>query len=345
MAIKDRGSLDASMKGGGGLTVEDVFSTYVYTGNGTTQDIVNGIDLATDGGMVWTKGRYADHHYLFDTERGATKLIYSHLTNAETTSVNTLTSFNTDGFSVGTETGINNNTKEYASWTFRKAPRFFDVVKYTGNGVAGREIAHNLGCDVGMIVVKKTTGAASNWMVYHKSTTATDYLALNLTDASTPLLAIWNDTNPTDAVFSLGDSFHSNQTGDEYIAYLFADDPLGASGDGSDGMIACGSYVGDGLVDGLEIDLGWEPQYILIKSSTLTRSWIIHDTMRGITSGGNDALLYANGSDAEYDLSDRLSVTASGFKITTTNTEHNSNGATYIYMAIRNGLNPLGIKL
>ena len=225
MAIKDRGNITGAMKGGA-VDVSDVFSTYVYTGNGTTQDIVNGIDLATEGGMVWIKARNATTgHFLVDTVRGVNKGVYTDRTNAQGTYTDSVTTFNSNGFSMGpdTETNwININLQTHASWTFRKAPRFFDMVKYTGNGVAGREIAHELGCDIGMCVIKDTS-TANAWYVYHKSLGYTTGLLLNGTNASGGGFQSINAS--TDTTITVEQAW-TNVNGSEYIAYLFAHSPV-----------------------------------------------------------------------------------------------------------------------
>jgi hypothetical protein len=115
--------------GGGPLAIEDVFSTYLYTGNGSTQTITNGIDLDGEGGLIWSKKRSgADNHVLLDTTRGLFSRIFSNTTNAEVTSTKQLDSFNSSGYTISsTGTSINESGETYASWTFRKAPRFFDV--------------------------------------------------------------------------------------------------------------------------------------------------------------------------------------------------------------------------
>lgn len=337
--IKDRGgagltSPNSPTNPSGGVNVEDVFSTYVYAGNNSTQDIVNGIDLADEGGMVWVKDREAaGWHKLFDTERGGGNVLYSNDTSAEVSNDVGLATFNTDGYTTG-----NINTNETVSWTFRKAPRFFDMVKYTGNGVAGREIAHELGCDVGMMIVKNTSNAY-NWRVYHKTQGATKYGVLDATNAFGLSSVEWNDTEPTSTAFTLGISTNTNANGHTYIAYLFADDPLGASGDGSDGMIACGTYEGNGSADGPEIDLGWEPQYLLIKRAVGgTGSWIVYDSMRGMPTSGNSLELQADSSNAEdgyFGVSNEIDLTSTGFKLKQAYQEINKSGDTYIYMAIR----------
>jgi hypothetical protein len=339
------------------LDISDVFSTYVYTGNGSTQDIVNGINLADDGGMVWIKIRDAVYdNELFDTERGATKALISNQTYNEQTETSMLTAFNNDGFTLGASGGVNSGGgNPYVSWTFKKQPRFFDVVKYTGNSVAGREIAHDLCCDVGMILIKVTNvDSGLGWFVYHRGTDATNpeqkWLKLETTDAVIDnALVPWNDTAPTDSVFTVSSYAGVNEVGKEYIAYLFAHDPLGPSVDGSDGMIACGSYVGGGATD-VEVDLGFEPQYLLVKRATSSGGWFTIDNIRGLTVG-DSPFVYANTSSAEDTLgtvsgfTPALIPTSTGFKLVADYGGLNQAGNTYTYMAIRKGMNPLGITV
>ena len=295
---------------------------------------VYGGTIAGSGGMVWIKDRSATNgNYIFDTERGAEKAISSNGTNAEWTTTGNLTQFKTDGFTLGADAGTNTNTNPLTSWSFRKAPRFFDMVKYTGNGVAGREIAHDLGCDVGMMIVKATS-RTGRWATWHKSISGISNLMLDETfNTSTVNHEYVHSVDSS--TFTVTNEYYVNELGQEYIAYLFADDPLGASGDGSDGMIACGSYVGNGLADGPTIELGWEPQYVMVKSSSLDGSpWFVFDTMRGIATSGLDAQLFPNTSDAESTY-DRFDLTPTGFKTTGVSGFSNGSGQTYIYMAIR----------
>jgi hypothetical protein len=134
--------------------VEDVFSTYLYTGTGSTQTITNGIDLDGEGGLVWTKGRNAaQSHGLWDTDRGVTKYLVSENTNAQAT-YSGLTAFNSNGFTLGSGNEWNQSGNTFASWTFRKAEKFFDVVTYTGDGAETQTINHSLGSTPGFIVAK-----------------------------------------------------------------------------------------------------------------------------------------------------------------------------------------------
>ena len=331
--------------GGGPLAIEDVFSTYLYTGNGSTQTITNGIDLAGEGGLVWVKTRAVpDNHSLVDTERGGDFELNSNTTSGQGGGMGF--SFNSDGFTLGSSTK-NANTAPYASWTFRKAPRFFDVVTWTGTG-SPRTIAHNLGVEPGCIIVKAVSGAAlggvSDWTVYHRGVDATNpeqyRLYLNTGGARVDQTNPWNDTSPTSTEFTVGTDSYLNANGDNYVAYLFAHDPLGPSGDGSDGLIACGSYTGNGSADGPEIDLGWEPQWVLLKNASAGSNWLMYDVMRGLTVGtsnaGPDQLLQPHTSNAEY-TDFHLSPNATGFKVRDTGGDTNTSGQTFIYIAIRRG--------
>jgi hypothetical protein len=316
--------------GGGGLDVATVFSTSLYTGTGAAQTITNGINLSGSGGMVWVKNRTnASSQRLYDTTRGADNPIFSNLTNAQTAIADSLTAFNANGFTAGSANGASGNN--YASWTFRETPNFFDVVTWTGNGVAGRQIAHNLGVAPGIILVKQTN-SASNWAVYHRSS---NFLILNNTASaySTALTAarFGDGTNviaPTDTVFTVGGDTDVNGASSTYAAYLFAHVPT------SGGVIQCGIYTGNGLLIGPEINLGWEPQWLMIKNASGVGNWQIIDSVRGMPVGAADATLQANLSSAESSA-DYVSPTATGFQVVSISSEVNTILSTYIYVAIR----------
>ena len=159
----------AGNAGGAGLDVAEVFRTFLYTGNASTQTITNGIDLSGEGGLVWIKGRTGSAKYntLTDSERGDGKSLFTEFTNAEVSSSPANVAFNSSGFSINSnQQNLNGNGEDICSWTFRKAKKFFDVVTYTGNG-SNRAIAHNLGSVPGMIIVKQTDGTTI-WPVYHR---------------------------------------------------------------------------------------------------------------------------------------------------------------------------------
>ena len=325
---------------GESLYVEDVFSTYLYTGNDTDTNIVNGINLADEGGLVWIKSRQAaEGHRLIDSEwsLSANKYIDSSSTSAPFSGpvVNT---FNTDGFQLDSNWYGNSSDPQYGgdfvSWTFRKAEKFFDVVTYTGNGVAGREIAHNLGSTPACMIIKRTD-STGDWWTYHSSLTTAQYLRLNTTGSVGSSAAIWNDTAPTDSVFSLGDSV-ANTSGGSFVAYLFASDAGGFGDDGDESIIKCGSYTGNGSnTNGPVVNLGFEPQWLLVKSTSNAYDWMVVDTMRGMPAYDVFSnTLRPNTSVAEA-ASHRFNPSATGFQVNDDNGLVNASGGNYIYIAIR----------
>lgn len=324
---------------GGGVPVymSDVFSAFTYTGNGSTKTITNGIDLAGKGGLVWIKSRgLANNNALFDTSRGATNFLISNSTAQNQTSATSLTSFNADGFSIGSSSGANTNGDPVASWSFRKQPKFFDVVTYTGNGTTGRQIAHNLGSVPGCMIVKRTDVGGNDWAVYHRGI-ASPALYLNLTAANNPgdSQYVWGNgsttVDPTSTVFTVAASSMVNANGGTYVAYLFAHNAGGFGSTGTDNAISCGGYTGNG--GSLDINLGYQPQFVIVKRTDTLYSWQMYDTSRGFNSS-DAALLAPNLSDAESTITgSQIYPTSTGF--TVTSSFANTGGGTYVYIAIR----------
>jgi hypothetical protein len=322
------------------IFIEDLFSTYLYTGNGSTQTITNGIDLDGEGGLVWIKVREPnggeEDHRLYDTARGAGNSLSSNTTGATATQGNSLGAFNSDGFYLnGLFLGTNGNGYDYASWTFRKQPKFFDIVTYSGNSAAGREIAHNLGSTPGCIIVKRLD-SGDNWPVYHRGI-SDSFLKLNTTDANVAANAkyYWGNNTifiaPTSTVFTVATDSSINQTGGTYVAYLFAHDAGGfpVSGGGSTNGISCGSFTTDGA-GAATVNLGYEPQWLITKSTTnAAGNWRMVDNMRqfNVSSGRP---LYANLSSEEGSYVG-LAATSTGFVADFSANE------TSIYIAIRRG--------
>ena len=313
--------------------IEDVFSTYLYTGNGSTQTITNGIDLAGEGGMVWGKARsQAYNNRLFDTDRGGSNSLISNSTGATSSFSGFITSFNNDGFSIGTAADLNENGTTYASWTFRKQPKFFDVVTWTGDSSIGasRTLTHNLGSVPGCLILKATS-ASGDWLVSHRATQYpyVDDLYLNLTSAASTYNGSVNDVTSTSFRTAL------NQSGVTYVAYLFAHNAGGFGLTGTDNVISCGSFTTNSSGNAT-VDLGWEPQWVMTKvaaPSGAGSGWVIADNMRGFTVSGNNGLI-ANESSAESSGFNEA-LTSTGF----TKNFNNSGFAnlTYIYIAIRRG--------
>ena len=202
--------------------VDDIFSTYLWKGSGSARSINNGIDLSGEGGATWIKSRSnAEHNWLFDTINGADWSYNSDRSNARYNSGSSyMSSFNNNGFSIGTHDGVNDASMTYGSWSFRKAPGFFDVVQYDGNG-SNRTISHSLGSVPGLIMIKRTDDPGE-WICYHRSVGAEKFLQLDNNEAENDDNTVFNDTEPTASVFSLGTHAYVNTNGGTYIAYVFA---------------------------------------------------------------------------------------------------------------------------
>jgi len=322
---------------GGGVPVvpnfiEDVFSTNLRLSDGTnTQAIVNNIDLSTKGGLVWSKPRAVagENHILVDSARGLNKYLSSDLTSAQGT-MGTPYVFNTNGFTSANGNFWANGVS-LVDWTFRKAPKFFDVVTYSGSN-SNQTISHNLGSAPGCIIIKNTTGTAG-WAVYHRSLTNPNQyrLFLNTTAAEDNYGAnfIYNVTSTSFDV--AGGSGFINISGSSFVAYLFAHNAGGFGLTGTDNVISCGSFTTDGSA-AATVNLGYEPQWILYRRID-TGSWLIADNMRGNTANAssNTNYLLANTSGAEANTT-WLFPTATGFTGTNGITD-----TTFIYIAIRRG--------
>lgn len=324
-------ALQAAAGNGPSLAVDDVFSVSLYTGNGSTQSITNGIDLDGEGGLVWIKNRdQTDSHILTDTARGAGEILSTDATTAETTDADTTTAFNSDGFSIGADVKVNTNTEDYASWTFRKAPGFFDVVTYAGDGTNNRDISHSLGGTFGAVIVKRTDGA-SGWWMKHKDFAST---CVNVNTQNS--FAANSGFFPTSLTGFDSDSFRVNlsinTSGQSYVAYVFAHD-VEEFAEGS--IIQCGSYTGT-ATSGNSVTLGWEPQFLMIRNTTNPGNMYIFDTTRGMSSSDwHDIRLNFTSLENSSGITNEGTVDATGFTINTPSTTINASGDVYAYIAIR----------
>ncbi len=330
----------AGSAGGAGLDIDEVFSTFLYDGTGSAQTITNGIDLSGEGGLVITKRRDSstgNGPYWNDTERGITSYVRSDSGGAQSTSTGSISSVTSSGYVLGTFNGWNNSSGEYVSWTFRKAPRFFDIQSWTGNSASDRAISHNLDSVPGMIIVKRLN-SSEDWGVWHRDVHAntTKVLYLNKTDALTTSSSIFGATNPTSTNFYVGNHPVSNNNGDTYVAYIFAHN----NGDGEFGpdsdqdIIKCGSFTTDGSGNAT-VNLGFEPQWLMVKATSNAYGWEIYDQMRGFGVTGH-AYLFAHLANAEGSNSTAGTTqpTSTGFSI---GNNYWGAGVSLIYMAIRRG--------
>jgi hypothetical protein len=330
--------------GGGAAAVpqyiEDVFSTYLYTGTGNsvTQRIASGIDLAAKGGMVWVKNRtQVTDHQIYDTARGERKYIRPNTTDAEFDSGANQVQYKTSGWDAFEYT--NELNKVMASWTFREQPKFFDIVTFSGNDTT-KTLSHNLGSVPGSIIVKSLL-ANGNWRVWHRGLTSGNYAVLNSTAAQTTTGAATvfgnNSTtvDPTSTQFTVGSTICAD--GENYVAYLFAHDAGGFGLTGTDNVISCGSFTTDAFKTGYATLPFSEAQWILVKCASNAGSWFIVDNMRGIYTNFADANgLSANTSAAETTRNIDYGNSSSNYQFRIFGGDGVAN-SDYIYIAIRRG--------
>lgn len=324
----------------------------LYTGNGSTQTIsntVNSVSFQPD--LVWAKDRTTvNFHALYDSVRGATKDLQSNTTSAEQTFATGLTSFNSNGFTTGSNSDTNANGDAYVAWQWQAgagttssntsgtitstvcsgATQGFSVVTYTNSSSGTGTVGHGLGVAPSMIIIKKRN-AVSSWNVYHSAIGNTKYLYLNTTDAEATGANRWTNTSPTSTVFTLGTDWAGSETA---VAYCFA---------AVAGFSAFGSYTGNGSTNGPFVYCGFRPRFILIKQSSAIRGWNIEDT--SINSYNAMTTILQPNDSAAQNTNTAWSVDAlsNGFKIRTTDTGFNQSSGTYIYAAFAE--NPFNISL
>jgi hypothetical protein len=314
------------------------FNTVIYNGNGTELK-VTGVGFNPD--LVWVKRRdnAVSYHRLIDSVRGGDKRLASNDTGAETTASTLIQSFDADGYTVGTDTGMNASGDRYVAWCWdagsstvsntdgtitssvRANPATgFSVVTYVGNTTAGATVGHGLGTAPKMIITKNRD-TSTNWWVYHESIGNTKYLELNTTITGTTNTGAWNNTSPDSNVFTLGSTSPSNAN--QVVAYCFSEVA---------GYSKFGSYTGNGSTSGPTVTTGFRPAFVMFKCTDVAgKYWNIYDNTRDVANPINTAL-YPNTSLADTTAGD-VDFTDTGFQLKTTGTGFNQSGANYIYMA------------
>jgi hypothetical protein len=271
--------------------------------------------------------------------------LFSNLTDGESND-GIMTSFNTNGFTLGANSGegINKNAVTYVAWQWKGATSNttntsgtitsniranptagFSVVTYTGNGTDGATVGHGLGASPAMIIVKRRNAGASGWSVYFTTLAAGYILSLQSTNTQASSPARFTTTLPTSSVFSIGTDSDLNASGGTYVAYCFAQVA---------GYSAFGSYTGNGSTDGPFVYTGFKPKFILRKSSTQAYGWYMDDTSRNSYNVIKD-FIRADSSGAETinDVNYAVDILSNGFKVRSSHITQNNTGDTYIYMA------------
>jgi len=322
-----------------GEYIDNLSAAHFYTGvPGGSATVNTGVDLSgSNEGMIWVKNLNASSlHLIYDTVRGGGNALYPDRNDAQGSSSDGPATFTSTGFTTGSAP-----SSQHISWTFKSEPGFFDVVTYTGNGSnSGTNISHNLGSVPGLIIIKQTSGSGG-WVVYHRSLGHLKGIYLNSTNAAFNTTDVWNSTQPTASTFRIGGDTWVNSNGQSYVAYLFAHNETKFGNKGNRSITKCGQYTGNGSANGPDINLGWEPQFLLIKRINASEDWMLFDHMR--TSRRQDMWLddirpntfSANGDGAGSDSQPYLNWTSTGFKLSSNTAHTNGNGDSYIYLAIR----------
>jgi hypothetical protein len=326
-----------------------------YTGNGTSQSIsnaVNGVFFQPD--MAWVKDRSAARsHILIDAVRGTGLTLFPNETTADQSNTDRITSFNSNGFSVGTGLGVNASTETYVGWQWnaggstvtntsgsisaqvRANPTAgFSVCTFNVGASGAKTFGHGLGVAPKMVIVKSRTSALG-WCTYHASatTTTSQYLQINLTSAVLSVAGIWGSTLPTSTLVGIGSGTNVN-VNDDCVAYCFA---------AVAGYSAFGSYTGNGSTDGPFVFLGFRPRFVLFKRTDVANDWAIIDTARN-TFNVTTKVLFPNSSSVEGTQTTPMDILSNGFKVRNGADNYiNANGGTYIYMAFAE--NPFKLSL
>jgi len=319
----------------------DYFNTKLWNGNSSTQAIT-GVGFQPD--FVWLKQRTGtQRHQLLDAIRGANVILKSDGADASGADTDILNSFDSDGYTLGYQDQSNDTGATYVGWNWKangqgssntdgsinttytsaNTTSGFSIVKYTGTG-SNATVGHGLGAVPKMIIIK-CLQQTHWWFVYHSAVGNTKKLNLNTTnDSGSASANYWNNTTPTSSVFSVGTETGVNQSGQDYIAYCFAE---------KKGFSAMGSYTGNGNADGSFIYTGFSPAFVIVKQTNASgESWKMYDNKRPGYNLVNN-WLEPDDSQAEGTGSNQIDMVSNGFKARATNTAMNASGSTYIFMA------------
>jgi len=316
------------------------FNTKLWTGTGSS-NAITGVGFQPD--LLWIKSRSNTYsHSWTDAVRGKDNKIASNNSNAQYTDAGQLTSFDSDGFTLSTDAGVNNNGSTFVSWNWKAngagssntdgtinstvsvdTTSGFSIVSYTGNGTLGATVGHGLGQTPGLFITKRTSGTSS-WGMYHQSTGAGGFMEMNGVSALQSNTAYFNNTAPTSSVFSIGTDSINNTSGSTYIAYCFAE---------KQGYSKFGSYTGNGNTDGSFVYTGFKPAFVMMKGyeSGGSDNWNTCDNKR-VGYNARNWRLYPNANAGENSTS-LVDLLSNGFKLKVSSTDVNANAKGYIFMA------------
>ena len=327
----------------------DYFRTKLYAGNATNNRAITWDETDTNmqADLLWFKSRTdTQTHGIWDSVRGAIKRLIPSSTGAEGDEANDLDSFDTNGFTVDSAANMNGSSRNFVTWGWKAGTSVsgnttgsgtakaytgsvnttsgISIIRYQGNGTSGHTIPHHLGTTPTVMMVKNLTRSEANWSNYQSDfwvSGGNQYIDLNRNAAVAADAAMWNNTQPSSSVFTVGNNERSNNSDHFFINYLFT--PI-------QGYSKFSSYIGNGSSDGTFCFTGMKPSFVMLKNTTRAASWLMFDNKRlGYNVDNNEVVANTSAAEETYDQLDFLS---NGFKMRTNGTSINLNGDTYIYM-------------
>ena len=318
------------------------FNTITYTGNGSTQALT-GVGFQPD--WVWLKSRsVAKDHMVFDVVRGVQKSIRPNATTAEDNSSEYLTTFGTDGFTLGGNGKTNQNSATYAAWNWKagnsqgssntdgtinttytsvNSTAKFSISQYTGTG-SNATFGHGLGV-APTFCLHKETSATGPWFVSNvKRTGDTGYMYLDQDITGSTSGQAFYTAKPTSSLINLGTDPDINQNGQTYIAYCFAE---------VQGFSKFGTYTSNGNADGTFVYLGFKPAWVMVKNVSSTSAWMLYDNKRDNDGNPNTKSLMPNLNNAEDVNAENVDFLSNGFKCRGTGVKLNNSTDTFAYFA------------
>ena len=324
-------------------TIDDptlYFNTVLYAGTGSEQT-VSGVNFSP--GLTWLKSRSnGQPNVLSDSVRGGNKQLYSADTQAETTYGQYLKSFNSDGFVLGTDSGINQSSQTFVSWNWKaggsasnntdgnktislsvNTTAGFSVGTYAGTG-QDSTIGHGLGAVPDWLMIKNRSSGSRKWQLWHNGLTGTNkYLAIDRSDAELTDSASWDNTAHSNTVWNTYGSGEANQNGENFVCYAWTS---------IQGFSKFGSYTGNANANGPYIYTGFRPAWIMTKQINGGSSWIVHDNKRDPINAVTEYFTVEE-PDAAGTLANSFDLCSNGFKVRTSNGDRNSSGDSFAYWA------------
>ena len=303
------------------------FNTGLYTGTGSS-NAITGLGFQPDKVVVKMRTGTDDSDFqVFDDVRGANKVLRWNNQETSDTQTTRFTSFDSDGFTVGTENITNHSGRNFVYWAWKEsASAGFDMVKYTGNGSSPRTVSHSLGVVPEIMMIKNMETNSTRWVVGNKTMDADENMFLNSVDDDENLNDFWASTRPTSSVFTVADDNEVNKSGEEHIAYLWAS---------VEGMCKVGTYTGNGNNHGSFVHMGFRPSFFLVKNTNDNAAWMLYDDARG--ENPNNPYIVPSGYNDMIELNDvDLDIVSNGikFRYAHNNTNYTENGSAYIYLAM-----------